>query len=208
MKPFPVENRVRHCRRWILGVAALAAASGSMGNASSSTAATRLDAGLPRPAWDQQAAAANAAGGELGPSDREFVQTSLIASRQQARLAAMGILRAASSDVRSLAQQLETDFRSLSDSLDALWRRTGSAAVAGVGGPSEPADRIFAEKSGAAFDREFVRVATQANDRLLTAFEQAVSSAKDPGVRELAAKQLPVLRAHRTTLTELHKTHE
>jgi putative membrane protein len=156
--------------------------------------------------WDQRAA--NAAGGELHLMDREFVAASLRHSRLQARLAAMGVMRAASSDVRSLAQQLETDFRSLSDSLDAIWRRTGSAADPATDGATEPPDRLLADKSGAAFDREFVRVVTQNNTRLLTAFEQAASSAKDPGVRELAAKQLPVLRAHRTTLTELNKIHD
>lgn len=152
--------------------------------------------------------AANAAGGELNLMDREFVAASLRHSRLQARLAAMGVMRAASSDVRSLAQQLETDFRSLSDSLDAIWRRTGSAADPATGGATEPPDRLLADKSGAAFDREFVRVVTQNNTRLLTAFEQAASSAKDPGVRELAAKQLPVLRAHRTKLTELNRVHD
>jgi putative membrane protein len=207
MKTFLVGTQGSSRSGWRI-VCGVALAAGSWGAVDGSTpgAPGTFDLRATAPTWEQRAA--NAAGGELSQGDREFVVTSLGASRQQARLAAMGILRAASSDVRSLAQQLETDFRSLSDSLDAIWRRTGSVAGPAAGGAGESAERVLADKSGAAFDREFVRVVTQANGRLLTAFEQAVSSAKDPGVRELAARQLPVLRAHRTTLTELHKLYD
>jgi hypothetical protein len=40
---------------------------------------------------------------------------------------------------------------------------------------------------------------------MLTLFEQVASDSNDADVRELAAAELPVLRAHRTAITELEK---
>lgn len=203
MKTISVENRRERCHRWILLGAALAVGWATRAEAATGTPALG-NQGAERSA---EARAANVAGGELNLPDREFLAAALGACRQQAELAATGVMRAASSDVRSLAQQLATDYRSLSDSLEAIWRRTGSAAEKTPAGVAE-SDRGLVDKSGAAFDREFVRVVTRENSRILTAFEQAASTARDPGVRDLAARHLPILRAHRTTLTELNKEYE
>jgi predicted outer membrane protein len=56
------------------------------------------------------------------------------------------------------------------------------------------------------FDRQFVRMVGRTTDDILTAFEQVVSDSTDEDVRELAAAQLPVLRAHRSEVTQLQKT--
>ncbi len=99
------------------------------------------------------------------------------------------------------------DYRSLNEALDALIRRKGGIAGAPAGATSENYQQL-AEKAGLNFDREFVRTAGQATDAALQLFEQMVSESKDADAREFAAAQLPLLRAHRSTITELRKTFE
>jgi predicted outer membrane protein len=142
---------------------------------------------------------------DLRPLDRAFLGKAVETVRQQMRLAEVGVSQATNNEVRSHAQQLVADYRQLNDTLEALIRRKGGMAGAPVGGTSETYQKLV-ETSGAAFDSAFVRAASQMSDQILTLFEQAAADAKDTDVRELAAAELPVLRSHRNTMTELKKT--
>lgn len=143
----------------------------------------------------------------LRPAERSFLTKASETSRQQMRLAEVGVSQAGDTQVRSQAQQMAADYRSLNDGLEALIRRKGGIAGAPVGGTSESYQKLVGI-SGGDFDREFVRAAAHATDQALTMFEQVVSETKDADVREFAAAQLPTLRAHRAVLTELRKTFE
>jgi len=145
------------------------------------------------------------AANELRPTERAFLGKAAETTRQQMRLAEIGVSQATATEVRSHAQQLVTDYRSLNDALEALIRRKGGIAGAPVGGTSETFQKLV-EKAGPNFDREFIRIVAQITDDALSLFEQVASDSKDADVRELAAAQLPVLRAHRSEITELQKT--
>jgi putative membrane protein len=141
----------------------------------------------------------------LRPAERSFLTKAVEGSRQQMRLAEVGVSQAVSSEVRSHAQQLVGDYRTLNDALETLIRQKGGIAGAPVGGTSENYQKLV-EKTGDSFDREFVRTIAQATDEMLTLFEQVASDSRDSDVRALAAAQIPVIRAHRTAVTELKKT--
>lgn len=144
------------------------------------------------------------AASELRPVERDFLMKAVEMTRQQMRLAEIGASQAESAEVRSHALQLTTDYRSLSDALDALIRRKGGIPGAPVGGTSETY-QVLAQRNGADFDREFVRVVAQTNDLATMLFEQAASEAKDADVREFAATELPTLRGHRNASRDLRK---
>jgi putative membrane protein len=141
----------------------------------------------------------------LRENEKAFLGKAIETSRQQMRLAEVGASQAVSSDVRSHALTLAGDYRELAESLDALIRRKGGVAGAPAGGTSENY-RTLLEKSGAEFDREFVRTADALGNDIMTLFEQAATGARDPDVREFAAAQLPVLRAHRNAIVNLKKS--
>jgi putative membrane protein len=143
----------------------------------------------------------------MRPAERSFLSKASETSRQQLRLAEVGVSQAGDAQVRSHAQQLVADYRTLTDGLEALIRRKGGIAGAPVGGTSENPQKL-AEKAGSNFDREFVRISGQATDEALSLFEQVVSDSKDADVRDFASAQLPTLRAHRAAINELRKTFE
>lgn len=141
------------------------------------------------------------------PAERAFLEKAVEASRLQMRLAELGASQAANSEVRSHAEQLKSDNRQLTDALTSLSQK--KAATAPARPAVEPASDVYAriaEKSGADFDREFIRVMATLHEDTISLFEQAAADSKDADVRDLAAAQLPMLRAHLNRITELKKT--
>jgi predicted outer membrane protein len=199
MKPL----RISLPRRQVATIATLVVLIGSTmaAEAASSLRVRQVSARNLTRGFTAEALAAN----DLRPVERAFLAKAVETSRQQMRLAEIGVSQATRSEVRSHAQQLATDYRSLNTALEALVRRKGATAGAPVGGPSETYQKLVAQ-AGANFDREFVRAVARLTDDVLALFEQVASDAKDTEIRELAAAQLPVLRAHRSEVTELQKT--
>ena len=140
----------------------------------------------------------------LRVNERAFLNKALETTRQQMRLAEIGAAQADSSEVRAHALQLVADYRTLNDALDALIRRKGGLAEAPVGGTSETYQKLVG-KTGNAFDREFVRTVADRSYDVMSLFEQGVAESKDADIRDFAAAELPVLRAHRNAAVDLKK---
>lgn len=139
--------------------------------------------------------------------ERAFLREAIARSHEQGRLAELGSSNATNSDVRSHAQQLKSDYRQMVDALDALMRRKSA-----VTRPVPPANsEIYlklAAQTGADFDHAFVRAMAELHRETITLFEQAAAESKDADVREFAASQLPVLRAHLNGITQLKSAFE
>jgi putative membrane protein len=142
---------------------------------------------------------------DLRPSERAFLTQAMESVRQQMRLAEVGVAQAENAEVRNHASQLATDYRALSDALDGLLQRKGGIAGAPVGGTSESYQKLTS-KNGTDFDREFVRTVATGSNAIMTLFEQAAANLRDVDVRNLAASELPVLRAHRNAIVDLKRT--
>lgn len=138
------------------------------------------------------------------PAERVFLEKAAEASRLQMRLAELGASQAASTDVRGHAEQLKSDNRQLIDALTSLGQKKGAAMRPANPTPAD-AYTALAAKSGPDFDREFVRVMAELHETTIALFEQTAAEAKDADVRDLAAAQLPMLRAHLNRITELKK---
>jgi len=128
-------------------------------------------------------------------------------SRTELRLAQVAASQATRSDLRNFSQQVVSDYRQITDSLDGLVRKKGAAIALSTDMATDRFDQI-GEKSGAEFDREFVRATAKAQDEMVKLFERALADAKDADVRELAGSYLPALRAHQNAVRELKKAFE
>lgn len=138
------------------------------------------------------------------PGERAFLEKALGAGQLQTRLAELGASQAATTEVRSHAEQLKSDNRQLVDALMAIIQKKGPGTTPTGEARSESYAKL-AGKSGADFDREFVLVMAALHTETISLFEQAAAESKDTDVRDLAAAQLPMLRAHLNRITELKK---
>lgn len=139
------------------------------------------------------------------PAEQAFFEKALAASRLQMRFAELGASQATSADVRGHAEQLKSDNRQLVDALTALAQKKGAAPRPATDEATAASYAELATKTGATFDREFVRVMADLHESTIALFEQTAAEAKDTDVRDLAAAQLPMLRAHRNRIVELKR---
>lgn len=144
---------------------------------------------------------------QLGAAERIFLEKAAELSRRQLELARLGVSQTTSSDIRSFAQQIASDHRQIGESIRALRQRRGVSAGAEKTAVAADSNPLFAQKSGAEFDREFVRVAAELQNDALRLFEEVMADAKDTEVRDLIGSYLPTLRDHQNRGTELKKTY-
>lgn len=142
----------------------------------------------------------------LRPIDRTFLDRAAELSQQQIGLATLAVSHAWRADVRTFAQQLASDHRQISDSVQSLRRRRGAATeeAAGPAPPGEAYGRL-ARVTGAEFDREFILAIEAVRAETMTLFEEVISQTRDAGVRDLIGGYLPVLRDHQNQAIELRR---
>lgn len=146
---------------------------------------------------------------DLSAAESAFVRRAIDAGRLQLRLAELAAGHAVRSDVRGHAEQLKGDNRQLVEAFTALRQRKGMTSPAEVAETAAPDPYArLTRRPGAEFDREFVLLMAGLHEDTLSFFEQAASEARDPDVRDLAAAQLPMLRAHRNRITVLKQAFE
>lgn len=144
----------------------------------------------------------------LRPVERTFLEKAAALSRQQIQLAQLAVSQSAGTDVRTYAQQVASDYRQISDSVEGLRRKKGVSAGSATDAFVSESHQRLAQKTGGDFDREFVRLAGELQAAVLTLFEEVMADAKDAEVRELAGSCLPVLREHQNRVTELKKAYD
>jgi putative membrane protein len=113
-------------------------------------------------------------------------------------LAGLAQQKASSQQVKDFASMMITDHSGANDQLKAL------AAQKNVTLPAAPSDEKqktktdLSEKSGANFDKEYMKIMVKEHEETINLFEKAVNDAKDPDVSAFADKTLPKLREHLT----------
>jgi putative membrane protein len=125
---------------------------------------------------------------------REFIRAA--GESGQAELAFAGIAKQRSQQavVRDLAARLEREQKATNQELVTL-AKARRVDIPEMTAADRVAQRTLEGLSGAAFDREFIVMMVRGHDASLALFSAAVKST-DAGVRALAEKTLPALRAH------------
>jgi putative membrane protein len=144
----------------------------------------------------------------LRPNERTFLEKAGERSRHEIRLARLAVAQATSADVKAFAQQLTGEQQQINDAVEALRQKKGAVTEAAPADVPSEATQKLAQKTGADFDREFVRLIGEVQSEVVALFEQAMANAKDTDVRDLAGLYLPTLRDHQNKVTELKKTIE
>jgi putative membrane protein len=144
----------------------------------------------------------------LRPSERTFLEKAAAFSSEEVQLARLAISQATGSEVKAFAQQLAADHKQISDSIESLRRKKGATFEAAAGEVISEAAQKLGQKTGADFDREFVRVLAGVHADAVMLFEHAMADAKDTDIRDMLGSYLPMLRDHQNKVNELRKALE
>jgi putative membrane protein len=143
----------------------------------------------------------------LRSSERSFIRQATEMAREELRAAQLGVTQATDAAVRAFAQQIVSDNREISNSIDALARKKGVVLLASSDETTENYARL-SKQAAADIDRENDRTMSDLQDETIKVYERALNDAKDTDVKDLAGSFLPKARDHQNKVRDLKKSFE
>src|SRR5262249_47353005 len=104
--------------------------------------------------------------------------------------------------VKQLGQKMVTDHGKANDELAQLAQQKGVTLPAGMDASHKRAYDKLAKLSGDQFDREWTKAMAKDHDKDVKAFQRESQKAKDPDVKDWAARTLPVIQQHQQQMHE------
>lgn len=143
------------------------------------------------------ALAAGAHAAELAGDDRDFLVTAAQSGLLEIEASKLAAQRAENVDVRHFAELMVADHTAMDGELKALARSKNVELPAELSSDGRDTLEELREKAGRDFDEEYAeKIAVQAHEDAVDAFEDAAKDAEDQDVRAFAAKHLPQLKGH------------
>lgn len=178
-----------------LGLVAAAALAGCAGNRASMGAGPSAVV-APTPSVTTTTVATPAAA-RLAAADLQFVAVAAGSGMYEVEASRVALTRAADPQVRAYAQMLVNHHTANNNELMALVSAKGHSVAPGLPPTLQQKVATLSGLSGAAFDREYIRM-TGVQDHMATiaAFEQGRSRVADRDLVAFIDKTLPVLRTH------------
>jgi len=132
--------------------------------------------------------------------DKQFITQAARGGKAEVELSQLAAERGTDKDVVQLGQKMIQDHGLIGDELKRLAERKGIALPKDELDAKGQAtkDRLVqtAERSGIAFDREYVRKMVADHEMTVAMFEREARNTRDPEIRDWALRTLPTLRDH------------
>jgi putative membrane protein len=139
---------------------------------------------------------ATTAAESLSRSDRKFVEEAAQGGMAEVELGKLAQQRAASDQVKQFGSKMASDHQKANEQLKKI------AAAKGINLPADmsSSDRReydkLQKKSGADFDREYMKEMVADHKTDVKDFQSAAKSANDPDIKSFASSTLPTLQQH------------
>jgi putative membrane protein len=130
----------------------------------------------------------------MGQADSRFIEQAAKGGHNEVEFGRMGVEKATNPEVKAFAQRLVDDHTKANQELMELAKQKNVTLPTTY--PKDTALDHLSKLSGAAFDKEFVRMAIADHQKDIALFERQATSGTDPDVKAWANKTLPTLRAH------------
>ncbi len=144
---------------------------------------------------------------DFSKGDLKFIQDAANGGADEVALGQVAAERAMAPEVRELGEHMVADHTEANQEIARLVAQKGITLVdpANAAGTAEAprldsdgqrAVKKLTELSGAAFDREYVKMMVSDHEKVVKEFEDASRNAQDADVKAFAAKTLPILDKH------------
>lgn len=139
----------------------------------------------------------------VSDDDKNFATKAAEGGMAEVTLGGVAASKATNADVKSFGQRMQTDHGKAGDELKA-W-----ASTKGITLPAETdaehkkqADEVSA-KSGAAFDKAYMKAMVEDHDKDVKEFQEASAKVTDPDLKAWIDKTLPVITDHQKMAHEI-----
>ncbi len=140
---------------------------------------------------------------QVGVADQVFAMMAAEGGLAEVQLGKLAADRAASPEVKQLAQRLVQDHTTANQELLTIAKQKDISVPKEVDDTHEDVVKLFSRLEGAQFDREFLSYQVMHHEKDTAAFSFQAKEGRDPELKAFAAKQLPVLQAHLKQLRDL-----
>jgi putative membrane protein len=140
---------------------------------------------------------------QVGVADQVFAMMAAEGGQAEVKLSKLAADRAASPEVKQLAQRLVQDHTQANQELMAVAKEQDISLPKSLDDTHEDVVRLFSKLEGGQFDREFLSYQVMHHEKDTAAFSVQAKDGQDPALKAFAAKQLPILQEHLQQVRQL-----
>lgn len=132
----------------------------------------------------------------LDAADMRFLHHAARDGKAEVELARLAERKAASPDVKSVAQRLASDHAKANQQLMQIAQQEGTQPPKGIGKKNNRLRAELEKLDGAAFDRAYLQAQVKDHREDIQYFEREAKTLRDPQLKAFAEQNLPVLQTH------------
>ena len=132
----------------------------------------------------------------LTESDRNFLMEAAQGGMAEVELGRLASQKAQNPEVKRFGERMVTDHSKANGELKQLATQKGVTLPTDLGAEQKQEMDRLSKLSGAAFDREYMKLMVEDHDKDVKAFQDEANRATDPDVRSFASKILPIIQEH------------
>ena len=136
--------------------------------------------------------------------DSEFMVEAADGGMMEVELGQLAATKAQNARVKAFGSMMVQDHTKANEELKALASSTSVTLPATLSERHQKHVNDMKEKSGADFDKDYMKLMVEDHETDVKKFEDASNNAKDATVKSFAAKTLPVLRVHLDSARAIH----
>ena len=147
------------------------------------------------------------AGAATAPSanaDQDFIANAAKGNREEVTLGNMVAAKTKDPNVRQFAQQMVKDHTVALNELTQLAQSKNITLPEGLPDDATALQTKLSSDTGKTFDKDYVSAMVDDHKKDVSEFQDASQNAKDPDVKQWAAKTLPTLQAHLDKVQQLN----
>ncbi len=149
----------------------------------------------PSPKTSMNAGKTHASGG-VAASDKKFMREAAEGGLAEVELGKLATEKASSDDVKKFGQRMVSDHSKANEELKQIASSKGVDLPDQLTGKDQLLKERLSKLSGPSFDRAYMENMVKDHKKDVADFNRESTSAKDPEVKQFAAKTLPTLKDH------------
>lgn len=132
----------------------------------------------------------------VSSGDQEFMDKASQGGMEEVQLGGIAVTKAQNEEVRAFAQKMINDHSKANNELRDLARQIGATTVGGVNIEQQKEMGELSKLSGAAFDKEYVKMMVKDHEKDVAEFQKQADGGTDANLKKFAAETLPTLKMH------------
>jgi putative membrane protein len=138
----------------------------------------------------------NAPAANLSRSDRKFIEEAAQGGMAEVELGKLAEQHATSDQVKQFGRKMATDHQKANEQLKKIAVSKGINLPADMSSSERREYDKLSKKTGADFDREYMKEMVSDHKKDVKDFESAAKKADDPDIKSFASSTLPTLQQH------------